>query len=118
MRQKTERHQDAVECTIKDIRRRTRNRYSPEDKIQIVEAGLRGEDSIAELCRQAGIAPRRHWRRHIRLPKVSHTSYGECPMDGSSMSINLGLSKSPRAFSSRYSRPPESDTARWPTLSR
>jgi transposase len=55
MRQKTERHQGAAERTIKDIRRRTRKRYSSEEKIWIVLAGLRGEDSIAELCRQEGI---------------------------------------------------------------
>jgi len=59
MRQKTERHQDAAERTIKDIRRQTRQtrkRYSSEEKIRIVLAGLRGEDSIAELCRQEGIS--------------------------------------------------------------
>lgn len=56
MRQKTERHQDAAERTVKDIRRQTRKRYSAEEKIRIVLAGLRGEDSIAELCRQEGIA--------------------------------------------------------------
>jgi len=56
MRQKTDRHQDAAERTIKDIRRQTRKRYSSEEKIRIVLAGLRGEDSIAELCRQEGIA--------------------------------------------------------------
>ncbi len=46
MRQKTERHQGAADRTIKDIRRRTRKRYSSEEKIRIVLAGLRGEDSI------------------------------------------------------------------------
>ena len=56
MRQKTERQQGAAERTIKDIRRQTRKRYSPEEKIRIVLAGLRGEDSIAELCRQEGVA--------------------------------------------------------------
>ncbi len=56
MRQKSERHQGAAERTIKDIRRRTRKRYSSEAKIRIVLAGLRGEDSIAELCHQEGIA--------------------------------------------------------------
>ena len=51
MRQKTERHQDGAERVIKDIRRKTRKRYTSEDKIRIILAGLRGEDSIAELCR-------------------------------------------------------------------
>ncbi len=56
MRQRSERHQDAAERTVKDIRRKTRKRYSSEEKIPIVLAGLRGEDSIAELCRQEGIS--------------------------------------------------------------
>jgi transposase len=56
MRDRNERHQDAAERTVKDIRRKTRKRYSAEEKIRIVLAGLRGEDSIAELCRQEGIA--------------------------------------------------------------
>ena len=56
MRHRTERHQESADRTVKDIRRKTRKRYSSEEKIRIVLAGLRGEDSIAELCRQEGIA--------------------------------------------------------------
>ena len=41
---------------MRDIRRRTRKQYSAEEKVRIVLAGLRGEDSIAELCRREGIA--------------------------------------------------------------
>ena len=41
---------------VKDIRRQTRRHFSTEDKIRIVLEGLRGEDSIAELCRKEGIA--------------------------------------------------------------
>lgn len=55
MRHTPERHRDAADRTVKDIRRKTRKRYSSEDKIRIVLAGLRGEDTIAELCRQKGI---------------------------------------------------------------
>ena len=47
---------DGAEKTVRDIRRRTRKQYSAEEKIRIVLAGLRGEDSIAELCRREGIA--------------------------------------------------------------
>lgn len=54
---------------VKDIKRATRKRYSAEDKIRIVLDGLRGEDSIAELCRREGISqayitngPRTSWR--------------------------------------------------------
>ena len=45
-----------AERVVKDIRRQTRRHFSAEDKIRIVLEGLRGEDSIAELCRKEGIA--------------------------------------------------------------
>ena len=45
-----------AERVVKDIRRQTRRHFSAEDKIRIVRDGLRGEDSIAELCRKEGIA--------------------------------------------------------------
>ena len=44
------------EQVVKDIRRATRRHYSAEDKVRIVLSGLRGEESIAELCRKEGIA--------------------------------------------------------------
>jgi len=46
----------SAEHVVKDIRRATRGHFSSEDKIRIVLDGLRGEDSIAELCRKEGIA--------------------------------------------------------------
>ena len=46
----------SAERVVKDIRRATRKQYSAEEKIRIVLEGLRGEDSIAELCRREGIA--------------------------------------------------------------
>ena len=45
-----------ADAVVKGIRRATRTHYSAEDKIRIVLEGLRGEDSIAELCRREGIA--------------------------------------------------------------
>ena len=45
-----------TERVVKDIRRATRQHFSAEDKIRIVIDGLRGDDSIAELCRREGIA--------------------------------------------------------------
>jgi transposase len=47
---------DSAEKTVRDIRRATRRHYSAEEKIRIVLEGLRGEASIAELCRKEGIA--------------------------------------------------------------
>ena len=48
-------HKDSTEKAVRDIRRATRRHYSAEEKIRIVLAGLRGEDSIAELCRKEDI---------------------------------------------------------------
>jgi len=48
--------QSSAEQHVKDIRRATRKQYSSEEKIRIVLEGLRGEYSIAELCRREGIA--------------------------------------------------------------
>ena len=47
---------DPAERTVRDIRRQTRKQYSAEEKIRIVVSGLRGEESIAALCRREGIA--------------------------------------------------------------
>ena len=44
------------EAALRDIRRATRRRFSAEEKIRVVLEGLRGEDSVAELCRREGIA--------------------------------------------------------------
>jgi len=47
---------------VKEIRRATRRQFSPEEKIRIVLSGLRGEDSIAELCRREGIVQNLYYR--------------------------------------------------------
>ena len=56
MRQKPGTKQSHGEKIVKDISRATRKQYSAEEKIRIVLEGLKGEDSIAELCRREGIA--------------------------------------------------------------
>jgi transposase len=61
MRQKLD-DQGAVEKAIRDIKRRTRRKFGPEDKIRIVLQGLRGEDSIAELCRREGLHQNQYYR--------------------------------------------------------
>ena len=53
---------DSAEKAIRDIRRATRRHYSAEDKIRIVLEGLRGEASIAELCRKEGINQNLYYR--------------------------------------------------------
>ena len=51
-----------VEKRIKEIRRNTRRKYSAEEKVRIVIEGLRGEDSIASLCRKEGINQNLYYR--------------------------------------------------------
>ncbi len=62
MRQKPMTLSDEAEKTVRDIKRATRRHFSAEDKIRIVIAGLRGEDSIAELCRKEGIHQNLYYR--------------------------------------------------------
>ena len=52
----TKHSKPSAQAVVKDIRRATRKQYGAEEKIRIVLEGLRGEDSIAELCRREGIA--------------------------------------------------------------
>src|SRR6516225_5014047 len=51
-----------AEQVVKEIRRATRRQFSAEEKIRIVLTGLRGEDSIAELCRREGIVENLYYR--------------------------------------------------------
>ena len=50
------RSKDPAKKVVRDIRRKTRRKHSTEEKIRIVLEGLRGEESIAALCRREGIA--------------------------------------------------------------
>src|SRR5688572_2416087 len=52
----------SAEKVIRDIRRETRRKYSAEEKIRSVLEGLRGEDSIAELCRREGVNPNMYYK--------------------------------------------------------
>jgi transposase len=62
MRQKSVPARAPAEQVVKDIRRATRRHFSAEDKIRIVVEGLRGEESIAELCRREGIVQNLYYR--------------------------------------------------------
>ena len=50
------------EQVVREIQRRTRRRFSAEEKVRIVLEGLRGEQSVAELCRREGLAPNLYYR--------------------------------------------------------
>ena len=62
MSQKSGSVKEPAEKVVQNIRRATRKRYSAEEKIRIVLEGLRGEDSIAELCRREGISQNLYYR--------------------------------------------------------
>jgi transposase len=62
MRQKSMPGKEPATQVVKNIRRATRRHFSAEDKIRIVLEGLRGEDSIAELCRREGIVQNLYYR--------------------------------------------------------
>lgn len=50
------------ESVVREIRRKTRRKFSIEEKIRIILDGLKGESSIAELCRREGIVPNLYYR--------------------------------------------------------
>ena len=62
MRQTSTPAKEPAEQVVSDIRRATRRQFSAEEKIRIVLEGLRGEDSIAELCRREGISQNLYYR--------------------------------------------------------
>ena len=62
MRQKSGPEKEPAEQVVKEIRRATGRQFSAEEKIRIVLSGLRGEDSIAELCRREGIVQNLYYR--------------------------------------------------------
>ena len=62
MRSKIEAQSEEAEKAVREIRRATRRHFSAEDNVRIVIAGLRGEDSVAELCRKEGINQNLYYR--------------------------------------------------------
>jgi transposase len=62
MGQKSGPVKEPVEQLVKEIRRATRRQFSAEEKIRIVLSGLRGEDTIVELCRREGIVQNLYYR--------------------------------------------------------
>ena len=52
----------SAEAAVREIRRKTRRKFAPEEKVRIVLEGLRGEQSISELCRRENIASNLYYR--------------------------------------------------------
>jgi transposase len=67
---------DSAEKAIRDIRRATRRQYSAEEKIRIALEGLRGESSIAELCRKEGINHNLYAETLLENRLLKKSSYG------------------------------------------
>jgi transposase len=61
MNKKSGTSKDAADKLVRGIKRKTRKQYSAEEKIRVVLAGLRGEESIAALCRREGIAESQYY---------------------------------------------------------
>ena len=90
MNKKSGTSKDAADKLVRGIKRKTRKHYSAEEKIRVVLAGLRGEDSIAALCRREGIAESLYyswskeflwpWRFHERL-HISTRQYARIVRD-------------------------------------
>jgi len=53
---------ETAESIVREIRRKSRKKYSAEEKIRIVLEGLRGEESISALCRREGINPNLYYK--------------------------------------------------------
>ena len=68
MNKKSVGSKEAADKLVKNIRRKTARKYTCEEKIRIVLAGLRGEESIAALCRREGIAESLYykWSKEFR----------------------------------------------------
>jgi len=59
MEPKTKRSSESV---VREIKRKTRRKFNPEEKIRIILEGLKGEESIAAICRREGIAPSLYYK--------------------------------------------------------
>jgi transposase len=58
----TKEKKQSSEAAVREVRRRTRRKFAPEEKIRIVLEGLRGEQGVSELCRREGIAANLYYR--------------------------------------------------------
>ena len=85
-------HAKSPEKVVQEIRRKTRRQFSAEEKIRIVLEGLRGEESIAALCRREGLNPNLGIVRLIRLdPKNLQSRTIRLQVDATRPGRRLGL---------------------------
>jgi len=67
------------ESVVREIKRKTRRKYSAEEKIRIVLEGLRGEETIAELCRREGINPNLYYTWSKEFLEAGKARYSISP---------------------------------------
>ena len=92
MRQRDNRAPESAEKTVRDIRRATRRQFSAEEKIRIVLGGLRGEDSIAEVCRKEGIAQNLYYRWSKEFLEAGKKRLaGRAPKSSGARAANAGM---------------------------
>ncbi len=72
------RKKQSAESAVREIRRRTRRKFAPEEKIRIVLEGLRGEQSISELCRREDIAANSYsrWSKDFHINRCGPSCVG------------------------------------------
>ena len=61
-KQSSKTHKAEADAIVRSVKRQTRRKFNSEEKIRIVLAGIRGEESVAELCRQEGIHQNLYYR--------------------------------------------------------
>src|SRR5687767_15433312 len=80
----------SAEEVVRDIRRQTRRKYSAEEKIRIVLEGLKGEVSIAELCRREGINPNMYYKWSKEFLEAGKTQLtGDTKREATSSEVSL-----------------------------
>ena len=79
MNKKSGTSKDAADKLVKGIKRKTRKHYSAEEKIRIVLAGLRGEESIAALCRREGISESLYYTWSKEFLEAGRTGWRATP---------------------------------------
>ena len=80
------------ESVVREIKRKTRRKFNSEEKIRIILEGLKGEDSIAAICRREGISPSLYYKwskasLHSPFNLGSHFHKGYFEFDEYSFSI-------------------------------
>ena len=77
------------ESVVKQIKRKTRRKFSAEEKIRIVLEGLKGEESITAICRREGIVPNLYYRwSKDFLEAGKRRLQGDTKREANSMEVN------------------------------